>query len=177
MRVYPSGMQVSFLGERSCHVGACPYLHDSLYLNHNCSKLSVYLSCTHTGSPTFLPCSLFWQESNVLLVGRGHIVKVSKRCIHSKLMILTSTNILIWRLIEMWEWGHFCAKQLALTISISGPEEPYIVHYLIISFLCMCALILLCARLYDANTLVELALLYFTILCGLVVWSIETVIV
>ena len=95
----------------------------------------LYLSCTHTGSPTFLPCSLFWQESNVLLVGRGHIVKVSKRCIHSKLMILTSTNILIWRLIEMWEWGHFRAKQLALTISISGPEEPYIVHYLIISLL------------------------------------------
>ena len=130
-------MQVSFFRRKI--LGACPYLHDSLYLNHNCSKLSVYLSCTHTGSPTFLPCSLFWQESNVLLVGRGHIVKVSKKYIRSELLILTTTNILnIWRLIEMWEWGHFCAKQLALTISISGPEEPYIVHCLIIPLSCAC---------------------------------------
>ena len=54
------------------------------------SDLCIYHSYahthTHTASPTFLPCSLFWQESNVLLVGRGHIVKVSNQqtnCMHT----------------------------------------------------------------------------------------------
>ena len=39
-------------------------------INYTCFPSLIY-------SPTYLPCSLYWQDTNVLLVGRGHIVKVS----------------------------------------------------------------------------------------------------
>lgn len=42
-------------------------------------------------SSVYLPCSLYWQDSSNLLVGRGHIVKV-RACVHH----YNYTQIFFW---------------------------------------------------------------------------------